>query len=219
MYPIRLFLLAMLALVSFAAHGRGGPLFAVPEADKGRTDLATLVLPVSLDIEMVDGIVYAGTRSVFRKGDVEVRILPGAREVALKYNQLFQLNADNHEIIRSKIVVLTFVAEPGKVYRATHEKFRNVDAAREGVKNFVVTIEDAQGANQVVSASQVQKDWKGEATTTSRKDLVSVSAAAAVTPAAPAAGGLNALDLLKFTWQNAGAADRAAFLEWVKANP
>lgn len=235
MRVLKIFLALALATVAAFAQARG-PAFAVPDADKERTDLATLVLPESLDIEMVDGIVYPGFRNMFRKGDIEVRILPGEREVAVKYNQLFQITADMHEIVKSKIIVLNFVAEPGKRYRATHEKFRNVDAARAGTKNFVVKVEDEQGVNRVTAAGQVQKNWKGETTTTTRKDLVNpeapvaavaapvaggtVAAAPVAAPATPAVGGgLNAVELLKFTWQNASAADRAAFLEWVKANP
>ncbi len=240
---LNLLLAATLAVLAATAAARD-PVLAVPDADKARGDLATLVLPETLDIEMLDGLVYPGFKSMFRKGELELRVLPGEREVAVKYNQLFNVSADMHEVVKSKIVVLTFVAEPGKRYRAQHAKFRNVDEARAGTKNFVVTVIDEQGVNRVTAASQVQKNWKGDSTTTSRKDLVNpeavppavvppaVAPTAAVTvstlttvpanptPATPAAGGgLNAVELLKFTWQNASAADRAAFLEWVKANP
>jgi uncharacterized protein YccT (UPF0319 family) len=216
-------LLACLALFgSMNAQARGhGPLFAVPDADKGRTDLATLVLPVALDLEMVDGFVYPGFRNMFRKGDIEVKVLPGEREIALQYNQLFQIDADNHEVVKSKVVVLKFVAAAGKTYRATHEQFRNADAARAGTKNFVVRIEDDQGVNCVVGASQVERNWKGEETTTSRRDLVSEAAAAAAIPApvAPATAPGAVIDQLKAAWQNASAADRAAFMDWARANP
>lgn len=224
---LNLLLAAALAVLATTATARG-PVLAVPDADQARGDLATLVLPESLDIEMVDGMVYPGFKGMFRKGDLEVRVLPGEREIAVKYNQLFNVTADMHEVVKSKLLVLTFVAEPGKRYRAQHAKFRNVDEARAGTQNFVVTVIDEQGVNRVTAASQVQKNWKGESTTTSRKDLVNPEAVVAVpvppavpgAVAAPAAGGgLNAVELLKFTWQNASAADRAAFLEWVKANP
>lgn len=236
---LNLLLAAALAVLAATATARD-PVLAVPDADQARGDLATLVLPESLDIEMLDGIVYPGFKSMFRKGELELRVLPGEREVAVKYNQLFNVTADMHEVVKSKILVLTFVAEPGKRYRAQHAKFRNVDEARAGTKNFVVTVIDEQGVNRVTAASQVQKNWKGESTTTSRKDLVNPEAVVAVVPPAVAAtaavtvstlttvpanpqpaagGGLNAVELLKFTWQNASAADRAAFLEWVKVNP
>ncbi|MFZ5699443.1 MAG: DUF2057 family protein [Pseudomonadota bacterium] len=198
------------------------PLFAVPDIDRTRSDLATLVLPISLDLQMVDGFVYPGFKNMFRRGDIQVRILPGEREIAVLYNQLYTLSADDHEIVKSQIVVLRFVAEPGKTYRATHEQFRNVEAARAGVRNFVVKIEDAQGANQVIGARQIQKNWRGEETITTRKDLVSTNAAIAAVPAAPttpATDTVNAVEVLKFTWQNASAAQRAAFMEWVQAQP
>ncbi len=218
---LKYFLPALLACLSFTTQARD-PLFAVPDADKARNDLATLVLPISLDLQMVDGFVYPGFKNMFRRGDIQVRILPGEREIAVLYNQLFQLNASDHEIVKSKIVVLRFVAEPGKTYRATHEKFRDVEAARAGVRNFVVKIEDEQGANQVVDASQIQKNWRGEETITTRKDLVSTNAAvaaASAAPTTPAAGAVNAVEVLKFTWQNASATERAVFLEWVQAQP
>lgn len=211
--------------------------YAVPDSDRGRNDLAALIVPESLDIEMVDGIVYKGFKGWLRKGETQVYVLPGEREVALKYNQLFQQGANDHDIIKSKIIVLKFVAESGKAYRAKHAEFRNAVQARAGIENFVVQILDAEGNNRVNAASQVQKNWKGESTTTTRSDLVSAAAptapvvaavvampatapAATSSPAAtPAAGGLSALGLLQFTWQNASAADRAAFLDWAKANP
>lgn len=214
-------LLVMIVCLPLTTQARD-PLFAVPDADKSRSDLATLILPISLDLQMVDGFVYPGFKNMFRRGDIQVRILPGAREIAVLYNQLYKLGADDHEIVKSKIVVLRFVAEPGKTYRATHEQFRDAEAARAGVRNFVVKIEDAQGANQVVDARQIQKNWRGEETITTRKDLVSTNAAiaaASAAPTTPATDTVNAVEVLKFTWQNASAAQRAAFMEWVQAQP
>jgi uncharacterized protein YccT (UPF0319 family) len=222
---MRLLTLMLLLTMSLAARA-GEPIYAVPDTDRARNDLAVLVLPTTLDMEMVDGMVYAGSKSMFRKGDTNVYIKPGEREIALRYNEFFQTTPNDHDIIKSKILVLKFVAEPGKAYRAKHAEFRNAAQARAGVVNFVLEIVDDQGANRVTSASQVQRNWRGEETTTTRADLVSAVAQAAATvppvPAAPpasAGGGVNAVDLLKFTWQNASAADRSAFLEWVKANP
>lgn len=246
-------LLALLPAVSFAGKAT---VLAVPPEEKARTDLATLVLPLTLDMQLVDGIAYPGFRSLGRKGELAVKVLPGEREIALKYSQLFEIGSDDHEVVRSKTMVLLFVAEPGKVYRAVHDDFRTLEAAHEGVRNFVVRVEDEAGVNRVVGATQTSRDWKGEETTTRRKDLVNPEVAATVAPpavvapsappvaaapamaasapaaapaatpqaapqAAPAAGGgtLNALELLKFSWRNAPAADRAAFLDWAKANP
>lgn len=226
----------------------GNPVYAVPDTDRARTDLAILLLPQSLDLEMVDGIAYPGAKSLFRKGETPVYVRPGEREIALRYNQFFQTTVNDHDIVKSKIIVLKFIAEPGKAYRAVHDNFRNASEARAAVENFVVKVQDDQGVNRVIAASQVQKNWKGESATTTRNDLVSAPAVAAAAalpasplaastvtgvavapavtapaavpaPASPASGGLNAFELLKFTWQNASAADRAVFLEWVKANP
>ncbi|MFZ5757434.1 MAG: DUF2057 family protein [Pseudomonadota bacterium] len=253
--------IALLALLpAFASAGKAGKvMYAVPAEEKARTDLATLILPEALDIQMVDGFEYAGFKNLFRRGDIEVRILPGEREIAVKYNQLFEWGSNQHEIVRSKVIVLGFVAQPGQVYRAEHDQYRTVEEARKGVENFVVRIVDAQGANQVHGASQVSRNWKGEETVMKRRDLASPDAAVAAlaarqapvaapaaapaaTPAAPVAapvpaavpaavvapaapvaapvaGGVNALELLKFTWQSASAADRAAFRAWIAAQP
>lgn len=211
----------------------GEPIYALPDSERARNDLAVLLLPSSLELEMVDGLVYPGLKSFFRKGDTNVYLLPGEREVSLRYNEFFQTTPNDHDIIKSKVISLKFVAEPGKTYRAKHADFRNAAQARTGVVNFVLNIVDDAGNNRVIGATQTQKNWRGEASTASRPDLVSESARAvavsavtapAVAPVAPSApqspgGGLNALDLLKFTWQNADASNRAAFLEWVKANP
>lgn len=224
----RLFFALCLVALAVPALAASKTVTAVPAADADRADLATLLLPEALDIELVDGLEYPALRSMFRRGDLAVRILPGEREVALRYNQLFQFNADDHEIVRSGTMVLRFVAEPGQAYRAEHPAFRDVGAAREGVKNFELRIVDEAGSNRITGASQVRRNWRGEQSTTARPDLVSSEAArlaakeaagqAALLPAA-AAGGVNALDLLKFTWQNATGDERAAFMTWAQDNP
>lgn len=225
----RLFFALCLAVLAVPALAASKTVTAVPAADADRADLVTLLLPVSLDVELVDGLEYPALRSMFRRGDLAVRMLPGEREVALRYNQLFQLTADDHEIVRSGVMVLRFVAEPGQTYRAEHPAFRDVSAAREGVKNFELRIIDEAGSNRVSSATQVRRNWRGEQSTTARPDLVSSEAARAAAkedagnvarvPAAASAGGVNALDLLKFTWQNATAGERAAFMVWAQDNP
>lgn len=218
----RLFFALCLTVLALPALAATKTVTAVPAADADRTDLVTLLLPEALDVELVDGLEYPALRSMFRRGDLAVRILPGEREVALRYNQLFQLTADDHEIVRSGVMVLRFVAEPGQTYRAVHPVFRDVRAAREGVKNFELRIVDEAGSNRVAAASQVRKNWRGEQSTTTRPDLVSGEAAKAVAkemvPMA-STGGVNALDLLKFTWQNATAGERAAFMTWMQENP
>lgn len=223
MKPVSLLLAACcLLLPALASAGKKGPMYAVPEADKARTDLATLVLPESLDIQMVDGIEYGGFKNLFRRGDIQVRVLPGERQVAFKYNQLFEWGAGEHEVVRSKVIVLGFTAEPGKTYRVTHDPFKNVQEARAGVVNLQLRLVDADGRNVVFGAAQVSSNWKGEESVMKRTDLVSPDAAAAalaarpavataVTPGTPGGG----FESLKFTWQNASEADRAAFRAWI----
>jgi uncharacterized protein YccT (UPF0319 family) len=241
------FLLAVAGLL-LAGAAVGKTVSAVPAGEEGRTDLATLILPETLDAQMFDGLDVPGLTGLVRKGEIAVQMLPGQHEIALKFSQLFEIPPGDHEIVRSKTMVLTFVAEAGRTYRATHEEFRKLDRAREAVKNFVVRIEDEQGNNRIVAATQATTNWRGQTTVTTRRDLVDAAAAAAaalapvtmpaavaVSPAvpatvaapsgaasaapAPAGGGVDALQLLRFTWQGASAEQRAAFLEWVKANP
>lgn len=193
MKPISLLLAACLALLPLASFAKKGPMYAVPAADKGRADLATLVLPEEIDIEMVDGFNYPGFHDLFRRGDIQVKILPGEREVALQYNQLYEWDAGQHEVVKSAVIVVGFTAQPGKTYRVEHVKFRNVEEARKGVENFVVHILDDQGKNQVFGASQVNRNWKGEETVMKRTDLAAPDAAAAAlatraATAAPVAG-------------------------------
>lgn len=236
----RLLLVLLLATLSLPAMARKDVLAVAPE-DSARADLVTVLVPEAIDVEMVDGIDHPGLRALFRRGDMGVKMLPGERELAVRYKNLFQLTADDHEIVKSKVIVLTFIGEPGKTYRLVHPEFRDVRAARDGVKNLVLKIMDDQGVNRVVGAKQVNTTWQGESTVTTRKDLVSPAAVAAVAvvaapvtaPAAPVPGvvpgtgnaaagsaaGSNALEFLKFSWKSATAADRAAFLEWAKANP
>jgi uncharacterized protein YccT (UPF0319 family) len=218
---------ASVLLCLFAGLAQAGePIHALPDSERARNDLAVLILPSSLELELVDGLVYPGAKSMFRKGDTNVYLLPGEREVSLGYNEFFQTTPNDHDIIKSKILALRFIAEPGKTYRAAHEDFRNAAQARAGVVNFVLKIVDDAGNNRVIDARQTQRNWRGEESTSSRPDLVSGAARAAVAAApaaapvaAPAAGGLKALDVLKFTWQGASADERTAFLEWARTNP
>lgn len=236
-------LLAVAGLL-LAGTALGRTVSAVPAGEEGRTDLATLVLPETLDAQLFDGLDVPGLTGLVRKGEIAVQMLPGQHEIALKYSQLFEIPPGDHEIVRSKTMVLTFVAEAGRTYRATHEEFHKLDRAREAVRNFVVRIEDEQGNNRIIAATQATTNWRGQTSVSTRRDLVDAAAAAAaaamvppaavavspaaqVTVAAPSAaasaapvgGGVDALQLLKFTWQGASAEQRAAFLEWATANP
>lgn len=212
-----------LALIPLA-QAKKGPYYAVPDPDKIRSDLATLVLPEAIDIQMVDGIEYPGFKNLVRRGDIVVKVLPGEREVALKYNQLFEWGSGEHEMVRSKVLVLGFVAEAGKTYRVEHDRFRNVEEARAGVQNLSLRLKDEAGNSVVFGAVQVNRNWKGEETVMKRTDLVSPDAAAAAMAARAAApvtepALTGALEALKFSWQNASDADRAAFRAWINTVP
>ncbi len=241
-----LLLACMVALTpSLAMAGKKGVYYALPEADKTRTDLATVILPEAIDIQMVDGIEYPGFKSLFRRGDIQVKVTPGEHQIALKYNQKFEWGDHQHEFVRSKVLVLGFTAEPGKIYRVEHDNFRTVDEARVGVQNLSLRMKDAAGNSVVFGAAQVSTNWQGEETVMKRTDLVSPDAAAAALAARAAASSATAtpaisaaavtasaatampgqaatgaaFESLKFTWQNASEADRAAFRAWINTAP
>lgn len=154
----------------------------------------------------VDGREVTG--SLLERSQV-LAVLPGERVFSLRYVELFQINADEHEIVRSRQAALRFNAEAGASYRIEIDKQPNLDAARKFSKEpkfRLVNLKDAS-----ITESMAIKSY-------AEASLVDTIAKAFDSGESKGQEPTH-LDLLKDVWGRASVEERAAFKIWVNQQP
>ena len=77
-------------------------------------EVATLQMPEQIQVMAMDGLEVSGT--VLQRSQ-SLEVLPGEHVLTLRYVQLFQINASDHEVVRSRQAALRFTAVAGSTYR------------------------------------------------------------------------------------------------------
>jgi len=79
---------------------------------------AVLRAPDFIEVRSVDGELTEKfyTRLIY-SGELEIRISPGSHTIVMRYNDMWPINQNDHEKIRSDYVGLAFDAAAGGTYR------------------------------------------------------------------------------------------------------
>lgn len=115
------------------------PVSALPAVGSPR---ATIEIPEAFNLKYVDGECYK--RPLFSSGDVVLELAPGSYQLIIEYEEIWELNADDHERIVSEPLSVTFVAEGGRPYLLRYPDLDSVKAATVFAKAPVVAIVDVQ---------------------------------------------------------------------------
>lgn len=193
-------LLAALALLGGCATSRA-PLQAYEGAARPAAEVAVLDVPETLQVMAVDG--REPPPALLRRG-VQLALLPGEHVLSLRYVQIFQLNADEHDVVRSRQAALRFTAVAGGRYRLESPAQASHEAARQFAKSPVFRLVDAGGGS--IAESTAVKSF-AEA---SLVDTLSKAFQDQGEPARPVTN----VDLLKDIWGRSSEAERAEFLQW-----
>lgn len=154
------------------------------------------VVLISVDGRDVPALLLAGAKQ-------QVEVLPGERVLAVRYSQLWDLSASEHEVVRSKPVAVRFQAQPGAIYQFRFPAPKNVEQARRFAKAPAFELVQVGGAK--VAESVAIKSF-GEASLIDSLFQPEGGAKAATTD----------LDLLKDVWNRSSAETRDAFRRWVE---
>jgi len=194
----------------------------------------TLVTPEEIPVLALDQQEVSG--SFFRSSKTTYKLDPGTHEIAVRYEQLFNLTNGEHDVLKSAVVSVRANLEDNKTYRLSLvNPPKNYDVAKDYVKQPIIAVLDEQGKiiaqqqgldnapkpmlgssffNRVMdfrNKPEMQKDL-----TTSQTDNNSQAVTASVKASTVSTTGANDnLEQLKQLWQNASKQEREQFMQFI----
>ncbi|MBP7178697.1 MAG: DUF2057 domain-containing protein [Moraxellaceae bacterium] len=172
-------------------------------------EVALISAPEQVQVMALDGVEPTG---LLRQHSQSLELLPGEHVLTLRYVQLFQINASEHEVVRSRQAALRFTAVAGTEYRLEMDKQPSLDAARKFAKAPQFRL--INNANETVGQSTAIKSYaEASLIDTITKAFESTQNSDAQTQAQ------THLDLLKDVWGRATPDEREAFQLWLTQQP
>ncbi|MCK0153728.1 DUF2057 domain-containing protein [Alcanivorax sp. S6407] len=186
--------------------------------------VVTVRVPSQLEVFTINGKEVDGVNTFFATDFKDLKLTPGRYEILAYYKELWQLDADNHEIVKTNPANFIVDGKPGEMWVLGYEQPADVEAARAMEESFSGWSENAVSGEKV-AAEQSQLILKrgflapvtGEelATPTSNTVAPQAAAAPAATPAETATPAASYLDTLKAQWNQATPEERREFLQWI----
>lgn len=221
----KMLVLVLLALiVSGCAANRHHKLYEGDPALRAQIQSFDTVLIKYIDDEDM-GMSFIGQKQTY---DIKA----GQHTLLVEYSDLFQVDADQHEKIVSRPAKVTFIAEAGKQYQIQHAPQKRLDNGRafaEKPEFWVVELASGDRVAAEVELSRPRSFLQGlkfentpsyEFASDGVKPsatVVSASDTGSVTPAT-ATMEPTTLQMLQYSWKNASAQEKAAFLDWIEKN-
>ena len=104
----------------------------------------TLITPEQIAVLTLDQQEVSG--SFFRSTKTTYQLDPGTHDIAVRYEQLFNLTNDDHDILKSAMVSVRANLEDNKTYRLSLiNPPKNYEVAKEYVKQPIIAVVDEQG--------------------------------------------------------------------------
>ncbi|MCC2638793.1 MAG: hypothetical protein K0Q68_2512 [Moraxellaceae bacterium] len=111
-------------------------------------EVALLEVPEQIQVMAIDG---REPPPSFLRSQSTLALLPGEHVFSLRYVQLFQVNSEEHEVVRSRQAALRFSAVAGGRYRLEVPLQRELDGARRFAKAPEFRLVSPGGGEAVVS--------------------------------------------------------------------
>ena len=171
-----------------------------------------------------------GVNTFFDTDFKELKLAPGRYEILAYYKELWQLDADNHDIVKTNPANFIVDGKAGEKWQLDYDKPANVEEARALEDSFTgQAINTATGekvaakeSNLILKRGFLAPITGEEVSTASSKNIAPQQSAspAPTEPAAAAAAAQPApaasyLDTLKAQWKQATPEERREFLQWV----
>lgn len=207
--------------------GKDIALYTGPELSQAQ--VATVVATEEVQLLALDGKELGG--ALFGSRETRFSLLPGEHVLSVRYNGFFQLNSENHEVVRSRPLALRFIAKAGETYRFEFPKPKNVEAANRFAKDAELTLVAEHSGERIKTqlirsyAEASLVDTISKAFQTEETQLAVKGSQLVVTPAAgaPVAGEVRTqltptssvhYDLLRDIWLRATPEERVRFQQW-----
>ena len=187
-------------------------------------------VPSEIEVFTINGKEVDGVNTFFATDFKELKLAPGRYEILAYYKELWQLDADNHDIVKTNPANFIVDGKAGEKWQLDYDKPANVEEARALEDSFTgQAINTATGekvaakeSNLILKRGFLAPITGEEVSTASSKNIAPQQSAspAPTEPAAAAAAAQPApaasyLDTLKAQWKQATPEERREFLQWV----
>lgn len=189
--------------------------------ERADQELLTVSVPVELEILSINDRRVEGAGTMFAYDHRDLKLLPGQYRIAAYYKNLFQLSADQHEVVKSDPALFTLDGKAGESWALNFDKPADVEAARTLARDFEGWSENlasGERRDSTPSGLILNQGFIGLATAetaTAPAAVSSVSPESTATSQADTANGDQVLDTLKQNWKSASPEQRREFLLWM----
>ena len=172
------------------------------------SELLQVDVPVELDIIMINERRAEGVNRLFSLDTRTLQMAPGQYRIVAYYKTLFELSGGNHEVVKSDPVIFELEGGAGSHFRLDFDRPADLEQARALARDFRgESVDLTSGTRHPTRASGMMVN----------RGFLSLQAEPVETTSTEEP--LNHLHLLKAGWQNATAAERRAFLQWISEQP
>ncbi len=234
MLSLRLIPLVLCTLI-LSACARSPVVQLYDGAAKPDSQVLTVRVPSEIEVFTINGKEVDGANTFFATDFKELKFAPGRYEILAYYKELWQLDADNHEIVKTNPANFIVDGKAGEKWQLDYDKPANVEEARALEDTFTgwalntATGEKvaAQESNLILKRGFLAPITGEEVSTAASASVApqqavapapatSAPAPAPATQAAPApAPAASYLDTLKAQWKQATPEERREFLQWI----
>lgn len=197
-------------------------------AAKPDSQVLTVRVPSEIEVFTINGKEVDGVNTFFATDFKELKFTPGRYEILAYYKELWQLDADNHEIVKTNPANFIVDGKAGEKWQLDYDKPDNVDDARALEDSFTGWALNTNTGDKVAAKESgliLKRGFlapiTGEEVSSASTQNITPQQSPSPAPAAPAAASEPAqaassyLDTLKAQWKQATPEERREFLQWV----
>lgn len=231
---MRTFLILLMCCGLLAACS-STPIKLYPGAEKPASKIATLKIPVEIEILTLNGKKISASHTLLGTGDQQLQLLPGSYDLLVYYKNIWKTGADSHKTVRSQPVTFHLKLAAGHSYQMAFHKPTNTQKSENFIQQFSPWVVDEKTGNrtnsqtanvkfsdsffsQLVGATALVKTGKQDA---AGNQIIAPLNSAPVQPTTSTASKptkpsqSSYLDMLKAQWNLASKAEKRAFLQWI----
>lgn len=197
-----------------------------------KSHLVSIVVPEAVDVLSIDGKKMDNRLGNFKRDNITIDLTPGHHKIELRYSQIWDIDADNHEKITSPEVYLEANLD-ADTYHLQYPKLHTINDARKFAQSAQIKLVKSS-TQETIS----QTDYTHPAEALSLKAVSSKDSSSVVTSVVPPTASTVAvapvvkpdmstimestpgqdmtLENLKHWWKQASREQKAAFILWTQ---
>ena len=207
-------LITLLLAVACASDKMQMRLYAGPEQTS--EEIARLLISESLEVRSINGESIPRIPRIVRSGERRLDLLPGGYDVVVYYDEVWPINSNEDEVVRSEPQLVSFELKAGQTIRLEHRRLIDLEDARLFAHDMKVTLVDLSH-DQPIQLAVGSRPAVVSTPVVVRPIMSTESNATPVIEPVPGVSpALSSLELLKFWWERALPEERAQFRGWIE---